>query len=440
MKEEFLHYLWKYGLYDKESLADSEGNQITIVSPGLYNHDSGPDFFDARIMIAGTLWAGNVEIHILASHFNLHCHQNDPAYNNVILHAVAINDATVINSAGNELLTVELKFDKALYERYENLVNNPCTIACQDHAGRMDPVLVRQWLSALAVERLGRKSEAIMEIARETGNDWEEVFYRMICRYFGFRVNSEPFEMLARALPFKIIRKHSDNIFTIEALLYGAAGMLDEGMFREAINDRYYVDLIREFRVFSSKYSIKPLHGFIWKFGRLRPVNFPTLRISQLAHMLSVSGGLFSRVIEQEDHEELKKLFEVPASEYWEDHFIFGKKALNITRRTGSQATDILLINAIIPVMFVYGKSRGRQDIIDRAVSFLECMAPEENIIINEWKAAGIEAGSAFHSQALLQLRNEYCRKRRCLDCRIGGRLVSMGLKFRDEDQLMMEP
>lgn len=440
MKEEFLHYLWKYGLYDKDGLCDAEGNRITVVNPGSYNRDSGPDFFNARILIAGTHWAGNVEIHTHSSHFNTHGHRTDPAYNNVILHVVAFNDARVFNEAGQELLTVGLKFNPVLYDRYEELVNNPCAIACQDYTAGIDPVLVRQWLNALAIERLARKSEVIVSIAAETGNDWEEVFYRMICRYFGFRVNSEPFEMLARVLPFRIIRKHSDDVFRIEALLFGSAGMLDEGLFREAINDRYYVDLIKEFKVFASKYSLKPLHGYIWKFGRLRPVNFPTLRISQLARMLTVSGGLFSRVLEEDDPEKMKKLFEVPASEYWEEHYVFGKKVLNTSRKTGSQATDILLINAVIPCMFVYGRERARQDLCDKAVSFLETLPPEDNVVIKEWKDAGIGAGSALYSQALLQLRNEYCRKRRCLDCRIGGRLISQGIRLRDEEQLMLEP
>ncbi len=440
MKEEFLHYLWKYSLYDRDNLSDSEGNKIEVLSPGQYNRDSGPDFFNARIKTGNTIWAGNVEIHINASHFLMHGHQNDPAYNNVILHVVAIDDRKVFNSRGEEIPAAVLRFDGSLYERYQELVNNPILIACQDYIKGADRLLLRGWIESLAIERLSRKAGTIGILLEKTDNDWEEVFYRLLCRYFGFRVNTEPFVMLAESLPFRIIRKHADSIFQIEALLFGAAGLLDEGMFREALSDNYYKDLTREFKFLSSKYSIRPMHGWMWKFSRLRPVNFPTIRISQLAHMLSVSGGLFSQVLEADEPDNLKVLFEVPVSDYWEDHFVFGKKSRETKKNTGSQATDILVINAVIPVIFVYGKIRGRQDICDRALNFLLNIPPEQNKIISEWDEAGLSPESAFDSQALIQLRDEYCRKRRCLDCRIGGRLIRQGIRLKDEDELMLEP
>lgn len=440
MKEEFLHYLWKYRLYNKEKLIDPEGNRIAVINPGTYNRDSGPDFFNARILIGNTIWAGNVEIHIASSHFEAHGHQKDPSYNNVILHLVVINDRKVYNSRGEELLTVELKFDDDLYEKYERLVNNPFIIACQDEIQKTDPVIISQWLSFLAIERLEQKTAPILKMLEDTGNDWDEVFYRMLCRYFGFRVNAEPFEMLASTLPFKILRKHSDNLFQIEALLFGASGMLDEGLFREALADQYFKNLTGEYRILSSKYSIQSMHGWLWKFSRLRPANFPTIRLSQLAGMLSISGGIFSRILEIREPSRLKELFEIPVSDYWEDHFVFGKTSRKMCKRTGSIATDILIINAVVPVMFVYGKARGREDICEAAIRFLEATSPEENKITAEWKDAGVEAESAFFSQALLQLRNEYCRKRRCLECRIGSRLLSAGKKLRGDEELILEP
>lgn len=440
MKEEFLHYLWKYSLYEKEKLIDPDGNKITVLHPGLYNRDAGPDFFNARIMIADTLWAGNVEIHLASSDFDMHGHQNDPAYNNVILHIVLKNDRKVYNSRGEEVLTAEINFEPSIFEKYESLVNNPCIIACQEDIRKSGKLLIRNWLTALAIERIEKKTEPVQRMLGETGNDWEEVFYRMLCRYFGFRVNSEPFEMLASALSFNIIRKHSDNLFQIEALLFGTAGMLDEGLFREAFSDDYYRKLILEFRMLSSKYSLKPLHGWLWKFSKLRPVNFPTVRISQLARMLSVSGGIFSRVIESQNAQALKELFEVPASGYWEEHYIFGKKSNRKSKRTGSQATDILVINAVVPVMFVYGRARDRQELCDLAIKLLEETPAEENVITSEWKECGVRADTAFHSQALLQLRNEYCRKRRCLECRIGNHLISMGKSLKEDEDLMLEP
>jgi hypothetical protein len=222
--------------------------------------------------------------------------------------------------------------------------------------------------------------------------------------------------------------------------LFGTAGLLETGLFKEALSDDYYLDLIKEYTILSAKYSLQPLHGWMWKFSRLRPSNFPTVRLSQLASMLSVSGGIFSKVIEADDVEKIRKLFEVQASRYWEEHFVFGRKSRKIIKNTGSQAADILLINAVIPVLFVYGQSRDSQEIIDRALSFLEYISPEENIIISEWKEAGIKAESAFYSQALIQLRNEYCKRRKCLDCRIGDKIISQGKQLKDNAELMLEP
>jgi hypothetical protein len=440
MKEEFLHYLWKYGLYNSDSLFDTDRNKITVIHPGEYNRDSGPDFFNSRISIDGTVWAGNVEIHTLSSHFNLHGHQGDPAFNNVILHIVAENDKKVFNEKGEEVLTARIEFDPSLYEKYLSLVNNPCIIACQEELTKIDKFIIRHWLNSLVIERFENKAELILKIYSETGSDWEETFYRLLSRYFGFRVNTEPFEMLATALPLRIIRKHADNLFQIEALLFGTAGMLDEGLFRDALSDGYYRDLLKEFKILSTKYSLQPIHGWIWKFSRLRPANFPSLRISQLAAMISVSGSLFSKVIEASDIRQLKGLFEVSASDYWDDHFIFGKKSRKIPKHTGAQATDILLINAVIPAIFIYGKSRDRQDICEKAFTFLENTDAEDNMIITEWKSAGIEAESAFYSQALIQLRNEYCKKRKCLFCRIGSKLICMGRKLKDQEELILEP
>ncbi len=440
MKEEFLHYLWKYGLYDSENLHDNDQKKIVVLNPGEYNRDAGPDFFNARISIDGTVWAGNVEIHTRASHFDQHGHMNDPAFNNVILHVVAENDKKVYNSAGEELLTVELKYDDSLYEKYLSLINTPYIIACQDEIKTVDHIFIRHWLNALVVERLQGKAEYVLRILDETDNDWDETFYRVLTRYFGFRVNTEPFEMLATSIPFRIIRKHSDNRFQIEALLFGTAGMLDEGLFREAVADEYYHDLIREYRVLSTKYSLKPIHGKGWKFSRLRPVNFPTVRISQLAAMLSVTGGLFSRILASENIDQVKELINVTASHYWDDHYVFGKKSRSFLKKAGSQAVDIFLINAIIPVMFLYGQSRDRNDICERVIAFLEDINKEDNVIITEWESAGIIAESAFYSQALIQLRNEYCKKRRCLSCRIGSKLISMGKKLKDHSELILEP
>jgi hypothetical protein len=440
MKEEFLHFLWKYGLYNKDKLLDNEGNRIIVIHPGEYNRDAGPDFFNARISVDGTIWAGNVEIHVRASHFNLHGHHDDPVFDNVILHVVAENDRRVFNSKGAELLTTELKFENSLHDKYNSLINNPIVIACQEEIGSFDKLLLNSWIEALVIERIEQKSGMILKILSDTGNDWEETFYRLLSRYFGFRVNTEPFEMLARSLPFRIIRKHADNRFQIEALLYGTSGMLHEGLFREALDDSYYKELIKEYKILSAKYSLQPLHGWIWKFARLRPSNFPTVRISQLAGMLAVTGGLFSRLLEVNDIRQLREMLDTTASEYWDDHYTFGSLKRGHAKKTGSQATDILLINSVIPLLFVYGKNHGLSEFSDKALFFLEKIKAEDNSVIREWMAAGIKAENALFSQALLQLRDCYCRKRRCLDCRIGYRLISSGVRLKEQSELLLEP
>jgi hypothetical protein len=440
MKEEFLHYLWKYGLYETDRLYDRNGNPIIVIHPGEYNRDAGPDFFNARIFLDGTEWAGNIEIHTKSSHFELHGHNRDHSYDNVILHIVAEDDKKVLNARGEEVLTIEIDFDRSLYERYIDLVNFPYIIACQDNLKKLDSFFIRHWLHSMVIERFQSKTELILKILEETGNDWEETFYRILTRYFGFRVNTEPFEMLATALPFKLIRKHADNRFQVEALLFGTSGMLEDGLFREALKDDYYRELIREYKILSAKYSLQPMHGWIWKFSRLRPVNFPTIRISQLAAMLSVTDCLFSKVIEAANINDLIRYFEVAASDYWEDHFVFGKRSRRVSKNTGTTATDILLINAVIPAIFVHGYSRNSNEACERALDFLDKIRPEENSIINEWKTAGIEAESAFYTQALIQLRNEYCKKRRCLDCRIGSKLISLGRTLKNQEELILEP
>lgn len=424
MKEEFLHYLWKYNLYDPDQLLDNEGNKIEVIHSGEHNTDSGPDFFNARLRIGGTYWAGNIEIHIKASHFNMHCHDADPAYDNVILHLVAENDKVVFNSRGQELLTVVPVYDRSIFEKYCELINKPLAIACTGENEMHTGFRFRIWLTRMLVERLEQKSVFVKEILARTSGDWEETLYRMLSRYFGFRVNTDPFEMLAALLPSRIIRKHADNRMQVEALLYGTAGMLDEKLFRDSISDSYFAGLLLEHRILSAKYGIRPMDGWLWKFSRLRPYNFPTIRISQLAALMCSREGLFSRILEAPDLETLKTLLTAEAGAYWNNHYVFGKQVAGFRKKTGDLATNILLINAVVPVLFTYGLLQNKQSVCDRAMNLLEAVSPEDNKYLREWKAAGIDADSAFWSQGLLHLYRNYCMKRRCLECETGIRLI----------------
>jgi hypothetical protein len=439
MKEEFLHYVWKYRLFDQVAFTDIDGNSIEVVAPGEYNRDSGPDFFNARIRTAGALWAGNVEIHLNSSDWSRHGHQNDPAYNNVILHVVGRDDMRSETASGTILPVAVLKPLPEVYDKYLEFTNNPLLIACQKDLARVDSYLKSHWITCLAMERLQEKAEAIGEIFRETGSDWEETFYRLLARYFGARVNTDNFERLARALPLKLVRKHADNPLQVEALLYGTAGMLSGELFREAIGESYLSDLMREYRVLSKKYSLVPMHGWLWKFHRLRPAGFPTIRISQLAALLSRSKPLFSEITEAAEISDLRRILDNPSSEYWSDHYSFGKQSGKRTGHAGEETIDILIINVVVPMLFLYGKKRGNDDYCTRAVDLLEMLKPEANRVTREWKQIGVSARSALESQALNTLLNSYCRRRRCIECRIGQRLIALGREPDDHTNTLLE-
>ncbi|MCI0522659.1 MAG: DUF2851 family protein, partial [Bacteroidales bacterium] len=285
-----------------------------------------------------------------------------------------------------------------------------------------------------------RKSEEIIGILRQTGYDWEETLYRLVSRYFGFRVNTDPFAMLASHLPLKIIRKHSDNMTQVEALLFGTAGLLDEALFREAVTDSYYRLLCREYRMLKSKYSLVPIDGWMWRFHRLRPANFPTVRLSQLAALFSHSDGLFSRVVECISTDMLRALLSVRASDYWNNHYLFGKEVPPASRQAGRQSVDLLIINAVAPLIFVFGKLKQQPAMCERAIDLFESLPPEENSVVADFSAAGISADSAFTSQALLELRLSWCRYHRCLDCHIGSWLIASGHKIKGSGSLLLEP
>jgi hypothetical protein len=440
MKEEFLHWVWKNRYFDSSTLIKSKVGKIEVLDPGLYNIDSGPDFFNTRLVIDNTHWAGNTEIHINSSDWFRHGHHTDNAYNNVILHLVCNNDAEAYTASGRKLLTLELKFNDELWKNYLTLVNSPSVIACASHLNKSDPFYFSDWFRTLALKRLDRKSEEIKTTLINTGNDWEETLYRLVSRYFGFRVNTDTFELLASRLPFKIIRKHADNIVQVEALFYGTAGLLDDALFKEAVTDSYYNILCREYRTLSAKYSLVALDGWTWKFHRLRPANFPTLRISQLARLLCSDDGLFSRVLECKGINDMRAIFSVSASEYWDSHYNFGAVSRKTTKNTGKISVDLLLINAIVPLLFLYGKQKGINKRCEQAIEILEVLSPEDNRLIDDFIGAGITPESAFVTQALIELRNHFCKFHFCLECHIGAMIIASGHEIKRSESLFLEP
>ncbi len=421
MTEEFLHYIWKYSLFKKEGIFTDTGDKIEIINPGKPNTNQGPDFLNSIIRIGDTKWAGNVEIHINSSDWIKHEHKNDRAYDNVILHAVLNNDRTVRRTNGGTIPTIELKFSRSVYNMYSKLISSELWIPCENEIGKINETTTVSWLDKLSVERMESKTRSVYSTLEKTINNWEETFYIHLARNFGFNLNSLPFEMLAKSLPVKYLLKHKNDLTQIEALLFGQAGFLND-IYKE---DEYYRHLKKEYRYLQRKFMLNPLSNSIWRFLRLRPRNFPTIRIAQFAALIYRSNGLFSRIISCESIPQLKQNFEIKTSGYWNNHYIFGKESEEKPKYIGKHAFQTIVINTIVPVLFAYARYNGREELKEKALKFLTEIPAENNCIIRKWAKLGIISKNAFYSQALLQLKNEYCNFKKCLKCRIGSKIIT---------------
>ncbi len=421
--EEFLHFIWENRLFFTGNLISTSGDQIEILSTGRKNTNSGPDFFNAKIKSDGTLWAGNVEIHRKASDWEKHHHSNDKSYENVILHVVEIADKQVFRENHSEITTLELKWPEQLTRNYRKLLEANTWIACNDQLNRIDPVMIQLGFNRLMIERLEEKTEGIMARLEQNMQNWNETFYQLLARMFGFKVNAEPFELLARAVPAQVLSKHRNSLFQIEALLFGASGLLHEELF----GDNYFMDLRREFGFLHKKYRLKQVESHLWKFMRMHPVNFPTIRISQIAALIHRSHGLFSAILDCKNIDQIKSLFRIKASEYWDSHYRFNKPSTKINcKDLGEDSIHTIIINVIVPFLFVYGEKQDKQYLKNLALDFLEKLPAENNTIIRKWEKTGITARTAFESQALLQLKTRHCDKKKCLNCIIGNKLVRL--------------
>lgn len=426
MTEEFLYFIWQNQLYNKENFRTSDGEAIEVLSVGTRNYDSGPDFFNAKIKIGDTVWAGNVEIHIKSSDWYKHSHEKDKAYDSLILHIVNEIDKEVYNSKGNKIETAKLVFDKKYLENFNDLLNNQLWINCENHIKLIDKIYINSWLNTLLVERLETKNKAITQILEKNKNDWEETLYQLIARNFGLNTNSLPFELLAKSLPQKILAKHKNNLLQIEALLFGQTGFLDDDFI-----DDYYIALKKEYKILKQKYSLIPVENHLWKFLRIRPNNFPTIRISQFANLIYQSTNLFSKLIEAKDTAQVVYLLSVNASAYWNNHYRFGiQSEKSEIKAIGKSAIDVILINSIVPILFLYGKVRDNEYLCDLSLDFLNNIKAEKNNIISKWSEIGIKAENSFDSQALLQLKNAYCNKNECIKCLIGNKIILNNAKI----------
>ncbi|MBT3208786.1 MAG: DUF2851 family protein [Bacteroidetes bacterium] len=403
-----------------KNIKSTEDRNIEIIDVGTQNFDAGPDFMNSKIKIEGTLWAGSVEIHLKSSDWKKHNHHKNKAYDNVILHLVRFHDEKICRTNGELIETAILDFDEKIWLNYDKLILSELKIPCQNKINMIENFVLDYWLNTLVFERLEQKSGIIRDSLDRNENNWEETFYQKVAKNFGLKINTLPFEMLAKSLPMKYLGKHKNNLSQLEAMLFGQAGFLEE----EIPDNKYYTGLKKEYGFLAKKFGLKPMKKHLWKFLRLRPQNFPTIRIAQFAMLIYKSSSLFSKVIESTTIDELKTLFEVETSEFWKTHYVFEKDANKKNKKFGNMAISVLIINTVIPFLFVYGKSKNEESFQNRAIDFLENMNPEKNSIISMWKSLGFSIQNAFDSQALLQLQNEYCSKKRCIECQIGNKLI----------------
>jgi hypothetical protein len=421
MTEDFIHYIWQYKRFNVKSLFTTENVEIKIVKTGERNTDAGPDFCNAIICIGDTKWAGNVEIHLNSSDWLIHNHQHDKAYENVILHVVYNDDKPIYRNNGEQIPTLIIKgiYSEDIYNKYISFLNNKLWIPCLNLFKQADKFIIDAWLFRLFAERMERKALQIIQTLDVNKNNIEEAFYCHIARNFGFGVNAEPFEMLARSLPLMLLSKHKHDLFQTEALLYGQAGFLNK-----SFKDDYPNLLKKEYDFLRKKYSLTAIDGSMWKFLRLRPSNFPTIRIAQFADLIHKSSGLFSKIIESNTIHSILNHFELTCSEYWKNHYNFDKPAIYKEKIFGEGAKELLLINTVVPFLFVYGILKNDDIYKDRAISFMEKTKPEENTIIKKWREVGIEVKNASQTQALIELKKNYCNSFKCLQCGIGNQLL----------------
>jgi len=417
MTEDVLHFIWKHGYQQLNQLKTTKGEVVEVISPGIHNFDSGPDFFNAKIKLNDTIWAGNVEIHVNASDLKKHKHEIDPSYDSVILHVVAKNDAEIINSKGQNLPTLEIPYPDKLEWELQRLLSTDSWIPCANELNRINPMPLQIWLSSLCIERIEEKTQQVNLWVEQANGSWEEAFYHSMARSFGLKINALPFELLAKSIPLKVLAKAKDNLFQIEALLFGQSGFLHQKDYAE---DNYVIALKKEYDYQSKKHSLTPIGSDLWKFMRLRPVSFPTIRIAQFAMLVHKSSGLFSQMMEIEKPEEINKLLKVEVSDYWKTHYTFGKISASKTKTLGEDTVKVITLNTIVPFMFAYGIARDNQELKDKALILLEALKPESNSVVNGFEKLGIKANNAMFSQALIQLKAQYCDKKKCLFCHIG--------------------
>ena len=420
MKEDFLHYLWKFKKFDTLNLKTAQDEQITIIKTGDYLELAGPDFFNAQITIGNQKWAGNVEIHLKSSDWYVHGHEKDAAYENVILHVVWEHDTEIFSRDNNEIPVLILKDYVAseILSNYNSLVMPKSWIFCEKDIGKIDDFIIKNWQERLFFDRLERKSKFIYDLLEETNQDWEGVLFVLLAKNFGLNTNGNSFLQIAKSIPFSIVRKESFEIENLEALLLGTSGLLDDDK-----EDIYFTDLKLRYYYLLNKYQLEKRHIDSVQFFKHRPDNFPTIRLSQLANLYHKHQNLFSKITVLKSVKSVYELLNVSASVYWSNHYQFDKESLRKPKSLSKSFMDLIIINTIIPIQFAYSNIRG-ESIAEELIAFMNEVTPEKNAIIDKFQSFGVSAKNAFETQTLLELKNEYCNQKACLKCVLGVELL----------------
>jgi hypothetical protein len=425
MNENLLQYVWKNRLFNNQDLKTTKGESLQVLNVGQHNKDAGPDFFNARIKCGETILAGNIEVHIKSSDWKKHFHHKDQNYQNIILHVVHEDDEPIETTVGEQVLTLVLKhrIPRIIFDRYDDLQQLHPFIPCEQHWDKADKLTRDLWLQRMLVERLEMKCLNISKLLEETTNNWESAFYITLARNFGFKINALPFELLVKNIPLSVFAKNKTNLFQIEAILFGVAGFLND----YRIKTKYYKDLRKEYAYQKQKYKFKEIDVTLWKFLRLRPANFPQVRLAQFANLIYRSVHLFSKLTEQDNAKDIKGLFDCSATLFWDTHYTFSDESVKQVKHLGNDAIENIIINTVGPFLFLYRKTKGIQSPQDLTFELLEQVPAENNTIIKKWAALGTKVENATKSQALLQLKKYYCDEKLCLQCGIGLKILKEG-------------
>ena len=413
--EQLLHYVWKHKIFPLKELKTTTGQQVEVIDTGLANTDAGPDFFNAKLKLDGVLWIGNIEIHERSSDWFKHGHHADTGYNSVILHIASEIDTEISRSNGERIPQIQLICPEAVRTNYKELLETDSYPPCYRIIPSLPPFTAHSWMTALQMERFEQKATLLNERLKRCQGNWEDAFFITLARNFGFGLNGDAFETWAHRLPFRAVDKHRNDLFQIEAIFFGQAGILED-----SDGNGYYLRLKKEYTYLQHKFGLIPMDASLWRFLRLRPTNFPHIRIAQLACLYHRAYGLLSRIMETETLQGVRDILKGGTSEYWLTHYTFGGSSPSRPKTLSNTSLDLLIINTVVTFLYAYGLHKGNRVLCARAGSFLEELKAENNYITRMWEQCGMKASNAADSQALIQLKKEYCDKKKCLYCRIG--------------------